>query len=321
MISVEEALQIIDNAIVLSKPKIMAVHSSLGCVLANDVLSPIYMPPFAQSAMDGYAVRFNGAACFSLKGEIKAGDNAQPLLKEGEAVRIFTGAPVPATADAVVRQEDTEVVDGVLVVNPLPRAKANVRPLGEQIAEGAIALQKGQVLNAASIGYMATLGITEIEVYEKPKVTILVTGNELVEPGTPLQYGQIYESNAPMLVSALNDYGITNVEVQRVKDDYTSTLEQLKLILADNDLVLCSGGISVGDYDFVGKALKELGTQELFYKVKQKPGKPLFFGIRNKTIVFALPGNPAAALTCFYVYVLKALNLMTGKRPEGLRRV
>ncbi len=321
MISVEQALKIIDENIRVAKPIQITLAHTFGLALSGDVMSSIDMPPFPQSAMDGYAVNLNGNTTFKLVGEVKAGDGHEPLLNKGEAIRIFTGAPVPATADLVIRQEDCEVSEDLLRANPLPKVGANIRPKAEQTVAGNLALRKGQILNAAAIGYLATLGVAEVSVYPKPKVAILVTGNELVSPGQDLNYGQIYESNAIMLQSALANYGIEQSDVFRVKDDYESTREELRKMLSSYDVILCSGGISVGDYDFVGKALNELGTEELFYKIKQKPGKPLYFGKKNNALVFALPGNPAAALTCFNVYVIKALNLLSGKRKQGLVRV
>lgn len=321
MISVEEALKKIDKTVDASMAHQMKLQDAYNLVLAEDVVSAIDMPPFPQSAMDGYAVSLNDSNTFTLVGEVKAGDGHEPQLQKGEAVRIFTGAPVPASADVVVRQEDCRYHDTLLTVDPLPKEGANIRPKAEQTKEGEVALRKGQVLNAAAIGYAATLGVTEVSVYQNPKVAILVTGNELVAPGSGLKYGQIYESNAIMLQSTLKGYGVFDAAVFRVKDDYTSTRGQLAEMFKAYDVILCSGGISVGDYDFVGKALNELGVEEVFYKIKQKPGKPLYFGKKNKSLVFALPGNPAAALTCFNVYVVKALNLLGGKRSEGLVRV
>ena len=304
LISVEKALSLIDETVEQLNVRQRNVADSCGTVLVEDVVSPIDMPPFPQSAMDGYAIRFNETDTFQLQGEIKAGDDHEPALKPGEAVRIFTGAAVPTTASAVARQEDVRVVSGSIVIDPVPKAFANIRPQAEQIRANNVALEKGHVLNPASIGFLATLGITQVNTYAKPSVAILVTGNELVKPGTPLRFGQIYESNAAMLVSALRDQGIEDIAVFTVPDQYETTRDQLAQILRSHDLVLCSGGISVGDYDFVGKALRELGVNEVFYKVKQKPGKPLFFGKTDNTLVFALPGNPAAALTCFYIYVV-----------------
>jgi len=320
MISVQDALKTIDQNVKMGRSVLMPLQNALGLALADDVFSPINMPPFAQSAMDGYALKFDGNSTFTVIDEIKAGDGHEIILQPGQAARIFTGAAVPAAADAVVRQEDTVANGNVLEVNPIPKKGANVRPLGEQILKNTVALKKGQELNAATIGFLAGLGITDVKVYTQPKVAVLITGNELAQPGTALKHGQIYESNAIMLASALKAKGFENVEINRVKDDYPSTKDLLKSLLQENEVVLCTGGISVGDYDFVGKALLELGVEQLFYKVRQKPGKPLFFGKKENTLVFALPGNPAAALTCFYIYVVKALNVLMGKKPEGLIR-
>jgi molybdopterin molybdotransferase len=312
VISVEEALKAIADHVTVGSMSSLPVTDALGHVLASDVLSPIDMPPFRQSAMDGFAICSNGGHTFALLGEVKAGDGHEPVLKAGEAIRIFTGAPVPSTADTVIRQEDTRTENAVLTVASLPAKGANIRPQAEQIGKGEIALKQGHVINEASIGYLATLGITHIPVYQKPKVAILITGNELVKPGQKLQFGQIYESNAPMLVAALHKMGVDQVAIHRVRDDFENTTNQLQEILNTSDLVICSGGISVGDYDFVGKALQQLGVSQVFYKVRQKPGKPLFFGRLNEKLVFALPGNPAAALTCFYVYVAKAIDAHMG---------
>ncbi len=243
------------------------------------------------------------------------------MLKPGQATRIFTGAAVPKSADAVVRQEDTNVSGTTLKVDPLPKAMANIRPQAEQITEGEVALKTGQNISPAAIGYLSTLGIERVPVYKKPSVAILITGNELIKPGQPLEFGQIYESNGQMLKAALSDLGLDNTEIHRVKDDYEETKSLLKSLLETNDVLLCSGGISVGDYDFVGKALLELGVEQVFYKVKQKPGKPLFFGKKNEKVVFALPGNPASALTGFYVYAIPALQILMGKSKIGLGRV
>jgi molybdopterin molybdotransferase len=165
------------------------------------------------------------------------------------------------------------------------------------------------------------LGIEKIEVYKKPSIAILVTGNELISAGTPLKYGQIYESNAAMLKSALITLGFQQIKNYKVSDNYQDTLKVLENIISKHDVILVSGGISVGDYDFVGKALKELEVKELFYKVKQKPGKPLFFGKKNDKVIFALPGNPGAALTCFYIYVQLALQKLSGNQSYEATRL
>lgn len=313
MISVKQAQQIVkENCISSSDSFTMKLVNAEGFVLFSDVISPINMPPFRQSAMDGYALHLNDRLEYSLTGEIKAGDKLNPTLKPGEATRIFTGAPVPDSANAVIMQEKTSVNNSTLVINGDIKTNMNIRPLGEQVLKGNVALKKGTKLTPAAIAYLTSLGITKVEVFKKPSVAIVVTGNELAEAGQPLQFGQIYESNALMLQTALKKSGYANVTLYKVRDNYVSTLNVLNKAINQNDVVLVSGGISVGDYDFVGKALNELGVQELFYKVKQKPGKPLFFGKKEAKTIFALPGNPAAALTCFYIYVLSALERLSG---------
>lgn len=274
------------------------------------------MPPFRQSSMDGYALCLHESLVYECIGEVKAGDAHEIALVPGQAVKIFTGAAVPDTAQAVVqieivkRMESTVQLDKQLVIG------MNVRPIGEQIASGDVALEKGTVLHAAAIGFLASLGFTSIKVYSKPKVGIVVTGNELVQPGTPLTHGKVYESNGSMLQSALYDAFYSEVNLYDVNDDFENTKKELKKALFANDVVLVSGGISVGDYDFVAQALKELDVETLFYKVNQKPGKPLFVGKQKEKMVFALPGNPAACLSCFYVYVLPTLSILSGKAVD-----
>lgn len=312
MIAVEKALDSIVHFTIPLKKFRMNLSSSSGHFLAENVVSPINMPPFRQSAMDGYAVHLHHSNSYQLIGEVKAGDLSNPVLKPGEAIRIFTGAAVPDTANAVVIQEKVVVNGRSIDLDGIVHEGANIRPLGEQVKKGKTALEKGTKLTPAAIGFLASLGITALVAYQKPSIAIVITGNELIPPGTPLQYGQIYESNAPMLASALQHLGFSDYREYKVEDDYENTCKLLQNVMAKHDAVLITGGISVGDYDFVGKALKALEVEEIFYKVKQKPGKPLFFGKKDKTTIFALPGNPAAALNCFYVYVHTALQILSG---------
>ena len=321
MISVEEAIQIVQNNIEPThNSELKKVSEATSYVLYEDVISPINMPPFRQSAMDGYALSLNNSESYTIIGEVKAGDQHHPTLKTGEAVRIFTGAPVPDTANAVVMQEYVITKNHSLTVNSKVSLNENIRPLGEQITKDQKVLKKGTLLTPAAIAFITSLGITEITVYKKPSIAIVVTGNELVESGQDLAYGQIYESNATMLTATLNSLGYKNVSEHKVDDNYKSTLNLLNKVIANHDVVLVSGGISVGDYDFVGRALQELGVEQLFYKVKQKPGKPLFFGKKENKVVFALPGNPAAALSCFYMYAYSALQKMSGNMSFSLAK-
>lgn len=320
MISVSEALSIIDEVKYSSELVSLPIEASLGCILAEDVISPIHMPPFRQSAMDGYAIATKESNTYNLIGEVQAGIAQEYILEKGMAVRIFTGAKVPDTADAVIMQEQVTKLGKQILIDTKVSKHQNIRPKGEQITKGDIALTKGTLLNPAAIGFISGLGVSNITVYKTPKIGIIITGNELVSAGANLIDGQIYESNSHTLKAALKLQKISNVSVYKVKDEYTSTKDITKKALEENDLILISGGISVGDYDFVKDALADLNTTELFYKIKQKPGKPLFFGKCQSKYAFALPGNPASSLTCFYIYVLPLIQKMMGISSCGLPR-
>jgi molybdopterin molybdotransferase len=313
MIPVQEAIEVIDkNIIPLEKREKKHVLNSNGHIVFEDIFAPIDMPPFRQSAMDGYALYLHDKVSYTVIDEVRAGDNRNPDLNKGDAVRIFTGAPVPNSANAVIMQEKVTVENKKIILQKPVSIGDNIRPIGEQVKKGDIALSKGTRMTPAAVGYLLSLGITEIFVFKKPSIAVVVTGNELVETGNPLTYGKIYESNSGMLISALNSLGHTDVIIHKVRDDYAQTLSVLENAIAQHDMVLITGGISVGDYDLVGKVLQEITVEQLFFKVKQKPGKPFFFGRKNNSIVFGLPGNPAAVLSCFYVYIYPALQKKSG---------
>jgi molybdopterin molybdotransferase len=321
MIQVDQALSIIaENSCKMPIRKIK-VAKSLGFILAEAIYSPMDMPPFRQSAMDGYAFAFSELQQFNVVSTSQAGDFSNKKIKKEEAIRIFTGAYVPDNLDTVVMQEHTTVANQTVEIVKMPQQFANVRNKGEQIKENELVLEKNTVITPAAVGFLACLGITEITVYAKPKVAIVVTGNELVKVGKKLPEGKIYESNSIMLQAALQGIRIKKIETFRVKDNLKATKRILKSCLAAFDVVLVSGGISVGDYDFVKEALLSNGVEELFYKINQKPGKPLFFGKKDKTIVFALPGNPASTLTSFYIYVHPALKINMGFEAVHLPKI
>ncbi|MFZ0597811.1 MAG: gephyrin-like molybdotransferase Glp [Flavobacterium sp.] len=321
MIQVEEALLIIaENSTKMPFQKIQ-VNKSLGYILAETVYSPIAMPPFRQSAMDGYAFIHSEKHQYDIVGISQAGDHSKIKLKENEAVRIFTGAFVPHNADTVVMQEHVMATENSILITRMPEQYENVRSKGEQIGKDEVVFNANTLITPAAIGFLACLGITEISVYKKPKVAILVTGNELVEPGEELPKGKIYESNSVMLQAALQNVGIKKAKVYKVKDSLKATKKALKVILKKYDIVLISGGISVGDYDFVKEALVQNDVTELFYKLNQRPGKPMFFGSKNETLVFALPGNPASSLTNFYIYVYPAIKNRMGFSDIHLKKL
>lgn len=325
MIKVEEAIAIIEANSAKMPSKRISVNKALGYVLAEKVISPIHMPPFRQSAMDGYAFTHSIRHQYDIVGTSQAGDHSNIKLKSTEAIRIFTGAFVPDNADTVVMQEHVMANKNSILIATMPEKNANVRLKGEQIGKDDVVFEADTLLTPAAIGFLACLGITEVEVYKKPKAAILVTGNELVQPGEKLKKGKIFESNSVMLEAALQTIGIQKTKIYRVKDNLKATKKALKSLLNKYDIILISGGISVGDYDFVKEALLQNDVTELFYKINQKPGKPMFFGSKNETLVFALPGNPASSLTNFYVYAAPAVKKRMGfseiYRPKVVRKL
>jgi molybdopterin molybdotransferase len=323
MIDVEEAKTlVVENCTSLGGMSIQ-LKDAMGYILNQDVLSPIQMPPFNQSAMDGYAIGSYkdevAHSNFILIGEVRAGDAQIVNLKAGEAVRIFTGGMVPIGAMAVIMQESTSRKGNEVIIEQEINAGSNIRPEGEQIKIDEVALPKNTKLTPAGIGFLAGLGITEVQVYQQPKIGILITGSELVEAGNTLAPGQIYESNSITLITALKESGYHNIQWLKVEDDFKKTQEAIQSLSAQVDLMMVSGGISVGDYDFVGAALEKNGVETIFHKIKQKPGKPLYFGKSSDCSFFGLPGNPAAALSCFYQYVLPAIRIMSGHEEPFLQ--
>ncbi|MFN0214482.1 MAG: gephyrin-like molybdotransferase Glp [Saprospiraceae bacterium] len=317
MIPVSEAKRLIDeNTGVLSAVTIPLLES-LGMTLAAPVISPVDMPPFDQSAMDGYAFLFNDLGAeksFRVIGEVPAGAEASVKPGPGEAMRIFTGAPVPEGSDTVVMQEKVRVSEGhIWIEDILLKKGGNVRPRGSQTKQGETALNAGITLSPAGIGLLAGLGITHVEVLAKPKICLIITGTELAPPGEQLIGGQVYESNSYTLIAALQDLNIQPALVFRSADDENQISAHISAGLDHCDLIIVTGGISVGDYDLVRKSMENCQVETIFYKVKQKPGKPLFFGKRGEKLLFGLPGNPSAVLTCFYEYIAPAIGKMTGK--------
>lgn len=315
MIAVSEAKKIISETVNALAPKRSLLSQALSFVLAEDVYAITDIPNFRQSSMDGYAIRYvPGTSVLRLAGEMAAGAAEALELQPGEAVRVFTGAPLPMGADTVVMQEKVSVSHGEIQIDDQSiQAFQHVREKGAEVKRGSLAMPSGTLLSPAAIGFLAGIGIAEVLVIPAPKVSIILTGNELQEPGQELVFGQVYEANSVMLKAALQRFGVTDVSVHRAEDNLEVLQAVLNQALAEADLVLLTGGVSVGDYDFVVAAATNCGVKQIFHKIKQKPGKPLFFGSKLQKVVFGLPGNPSSVLSCFYQYVLPALGGLMGK--------
>jgi len=319
MISVQEAKSIVTKSVDPLDPRQVQLNQASGMTLAEDILSPIDVPGFDQSNMDGYAIRFEdyrSGDLLSIGPVIQAGSTDDFSLVKGQAARIFTGSAIPGNADTVVMQEKTKVDEqGLLnIEDPGLESGTKVRKKGTDIRAGEKALAKGSLLTPAAIGFLASIGISAVKVYPNPSVVILITGKEIKKPGESLQRGQLYDSNSYILTSVLEQLHITEVSIRWIDDDLEELSKELDQAISNFDLVLLTGGVSVGDFDFVGKAAMLTGVEELFHKVKQRPGKPLFFGKKGRKIIFGLPGNPSSVLTCFYEYVTHAIEQMTKKK-------
>jgi len=314
MISVTEALARIDQHVSALETIIQPIHTVLGATLGADIFAPFSLPGFRQSSMDGYAFIHGSHQELALVGESKAGDSTEIPILPHQAVRIFTGARVPDLADTVVMQEHVEKTEIGIRILTMPERLANVRPIGEQIEKGSLAVQKGIQINPALIGFLAGFGMTSVPVIAKPTVSIIVTGNEILALDQPLSEGKIYESNSLMLQQAIQAMGITVNQIIKSPDDPQSTAAAIAKGL-ESDVVIVSGGISVGDFDFVEEGMHRNGVQEVFYKVNQKPGKPFWYGKKGEKQAFALPGNPGSTMTCFMIYVAPALRKMMSGLP------
>jgi len=323
MISVAQAKRFIEENTAALIPVKLPLPEAAGKILAEDVYAITDIPAFPQSSMDGYAFLFSEwkrNKKLIMEGEIAAGSSEKIPLAPGKAIRIFTGAPVPPEADTVVMQEKVTIhspagLEKELIIEDEGiKQGTNVRAKGSEIKEGEIALEKGSLLSPAAIGFLAGVGITEVKVFPNPSVSIIITGKELQQAGKPLAYGQVYESNSFTLSAALQQLHIDAVKVFHSDDDLQILTDILQVAIQQSDIVLLTGGISAGDYDFVLQAAANCGVTTLFHKIKQRPGKPLFFGKKENRLVFGLPGNPSSVLTCFYEYVLPALEMLTKRK-------
>jgi molybdopterin molybdotransferase len=325
LISIDEARRRVLGAVRPLAEEDVALEAALGRVLAEDVSSAIPVPPFDSSAMDGYAVAAGPPAELEVVDESRAGHPASVAVGGGTAVRISTGAAVPDGADAVVPVERTQPVrSGDAAVNGVVRVPAiaageNVRYAGEDVRAGDVVLQAGTVLGPAELGIAASVGRPALRCSVRPRVALLVTGDELTEPGQGLRPGSIYSSNRFALAAQVERAGARLVLGETVPDSATGTRAALAGALGAADVVIVSGGVSVGPHDHVKGALGELGIEERFWGVSLRPGKPVWFGVREGTLVYGLPGNPVSAMVTFQLFVRSALAALQGADPSAAR--
>ena len=326
MISVAEALRLVLATVSRGKVETCEISAACGRVLGEDIIAPIPLPNFDNSAMDGYAIISSdtASACtdrsvsLRILGVIAAGDKPGQELHtgvvSGSAAQIFTGAMVPVGADAVVKQEDVVVSPDAITLTRPVKSGANIRCRGEEVAAGTRVMESGEIITPAGVGVLASLGIFQIPVIQKPRVGILVTGSELISVPGQLQGSSIYDSNSHVLKAALGQSGLSLSYDENCSDSRDELKQKLEAGLACTDFLLVTGGVSVGKFDYVKEVSSELGVGEVFWKVAQKPGKPLFVGksAQNGNILFGLPGNPASVLVSYYEYVKPALMAAMG---------
>lgn len=291
---------------------------ALNHVLATDVTSPVALPLFTQSAVDGYAMRQQdidaGIREFALIGEIRAGIEQHADLQQGQALRIFTGGRLPASADTVARQEIVSRQQSTIILNQAISLGADIRYQGEELKQGALLAEKGQKLNVGLIAALSMAGVKQVQVYKSPKIAVLVTGDEVSQTEQLDNQAQVFDANSPLVGSWLKQHGYHDVVVQHIIDDEQILKCALDQALGHYDVVLTTGGVSVGDYDLIRPVSLALGAQEIFWQVAQKPGKPLYFASYrhmesgHRSYLLGLPGNPAAVLIGLYIHVSSLLN-------------
>jgi len=303
----------------------MPLVDAQGLALAESLRARFDSPPFDNSAVDGYAVRSADAEAgrtFRVVDEAPAGRPATKSVGEGEAIKIFTGGVIPGGADAVVMVENTTGWSEEFELRKAASAGQNVRLGGEDVREGEVILKKGTEIGPPEIALAATQGYGELPVYRRPKVVVLSTGTELVEPGTrDLEPGEIYDSNSFAVISQSREVGAEARRVSAASDEAEVLLDAVKEALETADVVVTSGGVSVGEKDLVKGTMLELGVEQVFWGVKFKPGKPLFFGVRGDVRLFGLPGNPVSAMVCFELFVRPALVRMMGREDRKRPRI
>ena len=309
---------LIDSAVVLSETEISTLDNSIGRILAKDIRSKINVPGFDNSAMDGYTIALDENnlseinQTFNVVDRIAAGSTGNEL-KKGNAARIFTGAPIPPGANTVIMQEECQLSeDGSnITITRAIKLNENIRPTGNDILQKDAILSAGKKIEPEDISLAASVGIGELEVFKKLKVGVFFTGDELVEPGNSLTPGKIYNSNRYALVALLNKAGCDVINLGNIKDNFDSTCDALENLSRECDLIMTTGGVSVGEEDHVKPAVEKLGSINL-WKIKMKPGKPLAYGQVKNIPFIGLPGNPVSSFVTYCIFALPFIKKMQG---------
>jgi len=325
LITVDQALELILQHTQVLATERLKLNQALNRYLAEDIYSGINLPLFSQSAVDGYALCTQSAIEpereFQLIGEIRAGQQGELQLQDGQAVRIFTGAKIPLGTTTVARQEIVQAIDlSRIKITEQLKAHADIRDVGEEISVGQLLANKGQQLSVGAIASLSMAGINTVEVFQYPKVAVVITGDEVAESIEDFVAGKIFDANGPLIEAWFQQAG-QQLEIFHVADTEATVRNLIQELSASHGLILTTGGVSVGDYDFIRPVALNLGFEQIFWKVKQKPGKPMFFAQlqRNDSshcYLLGLPGNPAAVYVGIQIYTATLLNALQGHKSQ-----
>jgi molybdopterin molybdotransferase len=326
MISLQEAQKMIERTVGELPSRKIRLSGITGCMLTEEIVASINVPDFPSSAMDGVAVRFD-----DLKGDgpwrlpiqriIEAGNADQDALAPGEAVKIMTGAPMPDGADTVIPVELVSLESGHAILKDRPEKGQYARPSGNDIRKGQILFKKGKVLSPIDVSILALLGLTAVKVVPRPKIALISTGSEIVKPGRKLQRGQIYDSNYAFLRSMLIHDGHRLNEGRRMIEDEPGVISRaLEESGEENDLIITTGAVSAGDFDFIPREIERLGGEVIFHEVKIKPGKPVLLARLDKSWLVGLPGSPGSVVVCYHLFARGVISRLMGipYKPKSL---
>lgn len=322
-ISLEESIAILDKNIEILNEEEISIIDALHRIVSENIYSKINNPPFNKSAMDGYALKYESGF---LDNELKiidkvfAGNYSKETLEENTCIRIMTGAPIPKEATAVIKQEDVELLgDRIIIKKPLKEYE-NICLEGEDIKKNSLIINKGKRLDYADIGLLASSGIEKIKVYRKPKIAFLSTGDEILDIDCDLDYGKIYNSNKYSIISRLKELNYDIEIINHINDDFNEIGNFINEISKQVDIIITTGGVSVGEKDLLKEAIKVINAERIFWKINIKPGSAMLFSKVNNKPVLSLSGNPTAALTTFELLVKPTLNKMLGEENIEIKR-